>query len=87
MKKKIYYKQGNVFCFNRKALKYFVSLKPTNLEKVESVDMNRLIEKRYKVRMIKTKFNTINVDNQGDLRKAKIAMKNDKYFKSYCKNF
>ena len=83
--KKIYYKQGNVFCFNRKALKYFVSLKPTNLEKVESVDMNRLIEKRYKVRMIKTKFNTINVDNQSDLRKAKIAMKNDKYFKSYSK--
>ena len=85
--KKIYYKQGNVFCFNRKALRYFVSLKPTNLEQVESVDMNRLIESRYKVRMIKTKFNTINVDNQSDLKKAKIAMKNDKYFKSYCKNF
>ena len=37
--------------------------------------------------MIKTKFNTINVDNQSDLKKAKIAMKNDRYFKSYCKNF
>ena len=81
--KKIYYKQGNVFCFRKKALHYFVKLKSSNLEMVESVDMNRLIENRYKIKMVKTDFNTINVDNYKDFKKAKIAMKNDKFFKLY----
>ena len=49
--------------------------------------MNRLIENRYKIKMVKTNFNTINVDNYDDLKKAKKAMKNDKYFKLYNKNF
>ena len=85
--KSIYYKQGNVFCFKKKALSYFVSLRSSNLEKVESVDMNRLIENRYKIRMVKTNFNTINVDNYDDLKKVKKAMKNDKYFKLYNQKF
>ena len=84
---RIHYKQGNVFCFNKKSLNYFVNLKSTNLEKVESVDMNRLIEHRYKIRMVKTNFNTINVDNHNDLKKAKKAMNRDKYFKIYRKKF
>ena len=54
--KKRYFKQGNIFCFNKKALSYFVKLKPTNLEILESVDMNRLIENRYKIQMVKTNF-------------------------------
>ena len=47
--------------------------------------MNRLIENRYKIKMVKTDFNTINVDNYEDFKKAKIAMKNDKFFKLYHK--
>ena len=82
----IYFKQGNVFCFKKKALNYFVNLKSSNLEKVESVDMNRLIENRYKIKMVKTKFHTINVDNRSDFNKAVIAMKNDKYFRLYKKS-
>ena len=84
-KKKIYFKQGNIFCFKRSALKYFVNLNPTTLENTESIDMNRLIENRIKVKMIKTKFSTINVDNNFDLLKAKKAMKKDKYLKIYNK--
>ena len=83
---KIYYKQGNVFCFKKKAIKHFVSLKTSNLEKVESVDMNRLIENRYKIKMVKSNFHTINVDDYKDLINAKKKMKNDKYLKSYNKN-
>jgi len=81
--KKIYYKQGNIFCFNKKALSYFTKLKPTNLEIVESVDMNRLIESRYKIQMVKTNFHTVNVDNIKDFKKSAKAMKNDKHFKKY----
>ena len=85
-RKKMYYKQGNVFCFNKKALSFFVKLKSSNLEKVESVDMNRLIENRYKIKMVKTQFNTINVDNFADFKKAKRAMNKDKYFNLYNNN-
>ena len=81
--KKIYFKQGNIFCFSKKALYNFVKLKPSNSEIAESVDMNRLIESRYKIRMVKTKIHTINVDNQSDFDKAKIKMKNNKHFKLY----
>ena len=84
--KKIYYKQGNVFCFKKKAIKHFVNLKSSNLEKVESVDMNRLIENRYKIKMVKTNFYTINVDNYKDFKNAQKKMKNDKYIKLYNKN-
>ena len=49
--------------------------------------MNRLIEHRYKIKMIKTNFRTINVDNYHDLEKARKVMKNDKYYKLYNKNF
>ena len=84
-KKCIYFKQGNVFCFRKGAINYFVNLKPSNLEKIESVDMNRLVENRYKVRMIKTNFNTINVDNYNDLKRAIKSMKTDRYFKLYKK--
>jgi 3-deoxy-manno-octulosonate cytidylyltransferase (CMP-KDO synthetase) len=82
-RKKIYYKQGNIFCFRKKALRYFINLKPSNLEKVESVDMNRLIENRYKVKMVRTNLNTVNVDNYKDLQRAKKAMKKDRYLKLY----
>ena len=84
--KKIYYKQGNVFCFKKNAIKYFVSLKSSNLEKVESVDMNRLIENRYKIKMVKSNFHTINVDNYSDFKRAREKMSNDQYFKLYSKN-
>ena len=84
--KKIYYKQGNVFCFNKKALNFFVKLKTSNLEVVESVDMNRLIDNHYKIKMIKTTFNTINVDNFTDFKKAKKKLEKDKYLNLYSKN-
>ena len=84
---KIYYKQGNVFCFRKKALHNFVNLKLSNLEKAESVDMNRFIERRHKIKMVKTNLHTINVDNFNDLQKAKKAMKKDRYFKLYNKGY
>ena len=83
--KKIYYKQGNVFCFNRKALRYFVSLKPTNLEQVESVDMNRVLEMGGSIRMVATEFKTIGVDTPQELKDSEELMKNDPTLALYQK--
>tara|TARA_B110000014_G_C20036671_1_gene538594 strand:+ start:128 stop:901 length:774 start_codon:yes stop_codon:yes gene_type:complete len=84
-KKKIYYKQGNIFCFSKKSLNNFVKLYPSNLEITESIDMNRLIENRKKIKMVKTNFNTTNVDNLKDFKKVVKIMKKDKKFKVYSK--
>tara|TARA_Y100000741_G_scaffold317568_1_gene264401 strand:+ start:478 stop:1245 length:768 start_codon:yes stop_codon:yes gene_type:complete len=83
--KKIYYKQGNVFCFTKKSLNNFVKLQESDFEITESVDMNRLIENRDKIKMVRTKFNTVNVDTQSDFNKAVKLIKKDKYFKKYSK--
>ena len=84
---KMYYKQGNIFCFRKRALHNFVNLKLSNLERAESVDMNRFIERRHKIKMVKTNSHTINVDNFNDLQKAKKAMKKDRYFELYNKRY
>ena len=68
------YKQVCVIPFTRDCLINYTRLEPTPLEIIESVDMNRLIESRYKIRMVKTKIHTINVDNQSDFDKAKIPL-------------
>ena len=83
--KKIYYKQGNIFCFSKKSLNNFVKLDSSDLEITESVDMNRLIENRKKIKMIKTNFDTTNVDNIKDFKKAVKIMNKDKKFKAYSK--
>ena len=49
--------------------------------------MNRFIERRHKIKMVKTNLHTINVDNFNDLQKAKKAMKKDRYFKLYNKGY
>ena len=83
--KKIYYKQGNIFCFSKKSLNNFVKLDSSDLEITESVDMNRLIENRKKIKMIKTNFDTTNVDNIKDFKKVVKIMNKDKKFKAYSK--
>ena len=70
---------------NKKSLNNFVKLYPSNLEITESIDMNRLIENRKKIKMVKTNFNTTNVDNLKDFKKVVKIMKKDKKFKVYSK--
>ena len=45
-------------------------MKETNLEKIESVDMMRVLENGYKVKLVKTKYNTYSVDTLSDLKKV-----------------
>ena len=45
--------------------------------------MNRLIEHRYKIKMVRTNLNTVNVDNYKDFQRAKKALKRDRYLKLY----
>ena len=74
-KDKLYLKQGNIFCFSPKILKKYCSIPQSDLEIVESVDMNRFLENDIKIKMVLSKYDTINVDTYNDLKKARVLMK------------
>ena len=70
-------KQVCIIPFRRDFLIEFSRLEPTPLERVESVDMLRILEHGYKVKMVLTKFETYSVDTPEDLRFVEEQMKND----------
>jgi len=71
------YKQLGLIAFRREALLDFIKLTPTNLEIIESVDMNRLIEHNRKIKMLPTDMITAAVDTPEDLIWVNEMMKND----------
>ena len=58
-------------------------MKETSLEIAESVDMMRIIENGYKVKMIQTGFETFAVDTENDRIKIEKLLKNDSLIKYY----
>ena len=52
-------------------------MEPTPLEIAESIDMMRILENGYKVRMIPTDYNTYAVDTLDDLIKVERLMRSD----------
>jgi 3-deoxy-manno-octulosonate cytidylyltransferase (CMP-KDO synthetase) len=65
------FKQVCVIPFRRRLLSTFATLAPTPLEAAESVDMLRLLEHGYRIRMVRTAHVTWSVDTPADL--AKVA--------------
>ena len=64
------YKQVCVIPFRRQALLDFNALPETELERVESIDMNRILEHGGSVKMVLVDGNPISVDTKSDLRKV-----------------
>jgi 3-deoxy-manno-octulosonate cytidylyltransferase (CMP-KDO synthetase) len=71
------YKQVCIIPFRRDFLIKFNELMPTPLEIVESVDMMRVLEHGYKVKMIESRYNTYAVDTIDDLRRVEEIFKAD----------
>jgi 3-deoxy-manno-octulosonate cytidylyltransferase (CMP-KDO synthetase) len=79
------FKQVCVIPFRRDFLSEFIRLTPAPLEKVESIDMLRVLEHGYKVRMVLTGFETYSVDTPEDLCAVAERMKNDSLVQKYPK--
>lgn len=79
------YKQVCVIPFRRDMLKTYATLEPTPLEKAESIDMLRLLEHGYKVRMVETNFDNHAVDTPSDLELVETMMQNDPLVKHYSR--
>ena len=78
------YKQVCIIPFRRDFLVRFNELAPTPLEIVESVDMLRVLEHGYKVKMVSTQSETYSVDTPEDLKRVEHLMKNDPLLPEYA---
>jgi len=76
-------KQVCIIPFRRDFLIKFNHLKQTPLEIIESVDMLRLLESGYKVKMVYSPYDTYSVDTVRDLRKVEKLMRADKLSAKY----
>lgn len=76
-------KQVCIIPFRREYLLKFNETEETELEKIESVDMMRIIENGEKVHMVLTNASSLGVDTQEDLKKAEEKMKDDIFMKEY----
>jgi 3-deoxy-manno-octulosonate cytidylyltransferase (CMP-KDO synthetase) len=79
------YMQTGIIAFRRNALLRFNSQAETQLEQIESIDMNRVLEHGGKIRMVLTEAIIIGVDTPQELMDAAELMASDAIMTSYLK--
>jgi 3-deoxy-manno-octulosonate cytidylyltransferase (CMP-KDO synthetase) len=77
------YRQFGVNAFRKQSLQTFTNMPRTPLEKIESVDMLRLVENGFKVRMVSSSYPMIGVDTPEDLVQAEKLMMRDSILSHY----
>jgi len=73
-----YYKQLGIYAFKKEGLLLFKNTKPLEIEKIEGVEMYRLIENNYNIKMIEAHEESISVDTHEDLNRVIKAMEKNK---------
>lgn len=76
-------KQVCIIPFRRDYLLKFNSMPETPLERIESVDMMRILENGEQVRMVMTDAETLSVDTQEDLERVSKLMNGDELMYQY----
>lgn len=77
------YKQVCIIPFRRDTLFEFNRLSPTRLEEAESIDMLRLLEHGYPVRLVESPYETQSVDTPQELSLVADKMRRDPFFLRY----
>jgi len=77
------YQQTGIISFSASFLSKFGNLEQTPLEKIESVDMLRVVEHGYDLQLLPIENETIGVDSLSDLKRAEIMLNDDPYLKEY----
>ena len=80
----VLFKQVCVIPFRKRFLLSYAELPPTPLERAESIDMLRILEHGYKVRMVPTNFDTRAVDVPDDVTAVEELMRNDPLVQQYA---
>lgn len=71
-------KQVCAIGFSREMLMKFENITPSRLEIIESIDMNRFIENKIKIKMVKVEGKIVSVDTKEDLIKAEKILSEKK---------
>ena len=71
------FKQVCIIPFRRDFLLTYNELEPTPLEIAESVDMMRVLEHGYRVKMVPTHYDVYSVDTEQDRQKVEALMAGD----------
>jgi 3-deoxy-manno-octulosonate cytidylyltransferase (CMP-KDO synthetase) len=71
------YMQTGLIVFRRDTLLQFNAMEESSLEKIESVDMNRVLESGGRIRMVPTEAITIGVDIPPEIQEAEKLMDDD----------
>ena len=79
-------KQVCIIPFRRDYLIKFNQLNETQLERIESIDMNRVIENGDKVHMVHTKGRSFSVDTKEDRLIVEQYLSQDTIMKKYLDN-
>ena len=77
------YMQTGIIAFRRDVLIAFNAMKETQLEQIESIDMNRILETGGKIRMVLTEATTIGVDVLEELNEVEKILFKDNVMDSY----
>ena len=77
--------QTGIIAFRRDTLLRFNAMLETQLEQIESVDMNRVLETGGRIRMVPIEAFTIGVDTPEELVEAEKSLLNDPAVQSYLK--
>jgi len=81
------FRQLGMIGFTSKALKHYTNLKPTALEKVESIDMMRFLENDFCIQGVLSSSPMLGVDNPEDIIKAEKMMSDDKFIHLYKEKY
>jgi 3-deoxy-manno-octulosonate cytidylyltransferase (CMP-KDO synthetase) len=70
----VIYGHIGLYAYTAAALRTFHELRPTMLEKVESLEQLRVIENGWRIQMVETDFSPIGVDTEEDLIKVRMLV-------------
>jgi 3-deoxy-manno-octulosonate cytidylyltransferase (CMP-KDO synthetase) len=76
-------KQTGLMAFRRSYLASFGGLGQTPLEKIESVDMMRVLETGGRIRMVMSSSDLLSVDTEADLNRVEAVIARDPLVKTY----
>lgn len=72
---KTHHKHLGIYAYTKDFLYTFKNLPSSSLEKAEKLEQLRAIEAGYKIKVIETKFESIGVDTEEDLRKVEDVLR------------
>ena len=76
-------KHLSIISFKPDALLHYAKFKPTNLEKIEGIELLRALEIGLKIKSPELDGDSFSIDVKEDYLKAKIKFETDKFFKLY----